>query len=270
MNSETIAALPMYDFPELSAAHDALWAAIAERLQAAGVAAPLHLTRTLGHFDVWKHPGLLLGQGCEYPLAKSFSQYIRPVATPRYAVPGCVGARYRSAIVVRHDDPAHTIADLRLRRCVINEVDSNSGMNLLRAAIAPVSGGQPFFQSVERSGSHLRSADMVAAGLADVAALDCVSYAHFRRLYPARMSGLRVLAWTDPSPCLPYITARSTSEETLAALRASLADVVADAAVTPLCEPLFLEGFDFAPAEDYAEVLGLERRAHEHGYVVLA
>jgi hypothetical protein len=37
MKAESIAALPMYDFPELTAAHDALWTAIAERLVDAAI-----------------------------------------------------------------------------------------------------------------------------------------------------------------------------------------------------------------------------------------
>ena len=155
MASERIAALPMYDYPELAPAHDALWSALADRLIAAGVSdPPLKLTRTLSHFETWRHPGLLLGQGCEFPLAKSFAGRVRLVATPRYAVPGCDGPRYRSAIVVRADDPAETLGDLRHRRCVVNERDSNSGMNLLRAAIAPISQRTRFFESVSLSGSR--------------------------------------------------------------------------------------------------------------------
>ncbi len=83
----------MYDFGELRAAHDLLWSAIAERLVAAGVAdVPTRLTRDIEHREVWRHPQLLLGQACEYPLAKSFGQHVMIVATPGYSAPGCVGA----------------------------------------------------------------------------------------------------------------------------------------------------------------------------------
>jgi len=265
-----IAALPMYDYPELAASHDALWSAVADRLIAAGIGdAPLHLTRNMGHFDLWRHPRLLLGQGCEYPLARSFADCVRLIATPRYAVPGGEGARYRSAIVVRDQDPVDTLADLRHRRCAVNEPDSNSGMNFLRAAIAPLSGGDRFFESVVFSGSHRKSAEMVATGRADVAALDCVSFAHFQRLYPSSVANLRVLCWTDSSPSLPFITARATNDTMLQALRSALASVMVDPILTTVREELFLDGFDFEPAGDFAEVLGLERRAVEFGYPVL-
>ncbi len=267
MNAEPIAALPMYDFPELTAAHDALWTAIAERLVDAGERdIPRSLTRTLGHVESWQHPRLLFGQGCEYPLAKFFAGRIRLVATPRYSAPGCTAARYRSAIVVRAGDPAKSLADVRGRRCVINEPSSNSGMNLLRAAIAPLSRGARFFSSVAVSGAHRRSAAMVAGDRADVAALDCVTLAHLQRLYPAAMGNLRVLCWTPSSPSLPFIAARETGDATLYALRSALTHVIADSALRAVREALFLDGIDAAPDASFAQVLSLERDAAEFGY----
>ena len=146
MRVARIAALPMYDFPDLLAAHDTLWEALAARLAAAGgEPVPRALSRDLALVDGWRHPGLLLGQACEYPLAKSPGA-VQIVATPRYSAPGSEGDRYRSAIVVRRDDPSATLADLKGRRCAVNQIDSNSGMNLLRAAIAPLADGTAFLK----------------------------------------------------------------------------------------------------------------------------
>lgn len=266
LDSQRIAALPMYDFPELRWAHDALWAALADHMAAAGVTdVPWLLTRSLGHFEVWRHPRLLFGQGCEYPLAKSPAS-VRVVATPRYSAPGCEGASYRSAIVVRAEEPAEGLAGLRNRRCAINEADSNSGMNLLRAALAPLSGGAPFFESVVLSGSHRRSVEMIAAGQADLAAVDCVSFAHLQRIHASTVAGLRILCWTPPSPSLPFITARSTNEPTVNVLRAALAGVFADPALSSVRELLLLEGVDLEPDGNFTEVLRLERQAADLGF----
>jgi ABC-type phosphate/phosphonate transport system substrate-binding protein len=262
-----IAAFPMYDFPELQPAHDALWSSLRKHLIDAGIAeAPEGLTRGIGHEAVWGHPLLLLGQGCEYPLAKFFADRVRLVATPKYGVPGCDGGAYRSAIVVRKDDPAETLAELRNRRCVVNERSSNSGMNLLRASIAPIAGGTRFFSSVVFSGSHRRSVQMVAGGDADVAAVDCVSFAHFRRLYPSSTAVLRILDWTPAAPSLPFITSGSTGDNLLKQLRSALEAVAADPSLKESRERLFLEGFDLDPAGGFDEVLHLERRAAQMGY----
>jgi ABC-type phosphate/phosphonate transport system substrate-binding protein len=267
MGAERIAALTMYDFPELRDAHDAFWAALADRLEAAGLRdVPRALTRNLGHFDVWRHPALLFAQGCEYPLAKSYADYVKLVATPQYSALGCEGAEYRSAIVVCEQDVGASLADLRGRRCAVNEMDSNSGMNLLRAAVAPLAASGRFFQSVVVSGSHRRSVEMVVSGEADVAAVDCVSLAHFRRLYPLVAGKLRVLSWTPASPSLPFITARSASDATVQVLRSALADVFDDDGLAPVRDQLFLSGVDLRPREGFEEVLRLEREAAEAGY----
>ncbi len=262
-----IAALPMYDFRELQPAHDALWSAVAERLAAAGLRdVPLRLTRDLAHRDVWRHPGLLLGQACEYPLAKSFGEHLTIVATPRYSAPGCVDIFYQSAVVVRAHHPAESLAGLRGRRCVVNELDSNSGMNLLRAALAPLAAGARFFESVMASGSHRRSVALVAASEADVAAIDCVTFAHLQRIDPALAGQVRVLCWTPPSPCLPFVTARSTPAATVERLRSALAAAVADAQLAPVRQRLLLEGVDLAPDVTLSRVLQLESEAAELRY----
>jgi ABC-type phosphate/phosphonate transport system substrate-binding protein len=257
----------MYDLPELRAAHDALWSALARRLNAKGVTGvPSFLTHGLGHFDVWRHAHLLLGQGCEYPLATAFRGRVRTVATPRYAAPGCAGASYRSAIVVRADDQAQTLADLRNRRCAINESSSNSGMNLLRATLAPLAGGRPFFDSVVLTGSHRNSVTKLAEGEADVAAIDCVSFAHFQRLYPTQTAALRILCWSPPSPSLPFITSAHTDDVTLGALRSALADLFTDSTLESIRGQLLLDGVDLEPGEEFAEVLDLREQAISLGY----
>jgi len=265
-----IAALPMYDFPSIQDAHDAFWTALSRQMVDAGVAGtPGQLTRRLDHFEIWRHPQLLFGQACEYPLAESPAFSIRLIATPRYTAPGCEGATYRSAIVVREKDSAERLADLRNRRCAINETTSNSGMNLLRASIAPLANGARFFESVMFSGSHRRSVEMVAEGEADVAAVDCVSFAHFQRLYPSAVAKLRILDWTPSSPSLPFITAAATTDATLHALRSSLATVLADRSLDSARERLFLDGVDLLPVTGFSEVLRLKREAVELGYPVV-
>lgn len=304
MVADGVASLPMYDFPDLREAHDAFWAALGGRLAAAGVTGvPLMLTRGGWPAEVWGNPSLLFAQGCEYPLAKAFGDRVRVVAHPVYSAAGCEGARYRSAIVVRRvaadagrrvaagvadahrggvdtratsgaeaaaaNDVVAALGELRGRRCVVNEPDSNSGMNLLRAAVAPLAGGGRFFASVAASGAHLRSVEMVASGEADVASVDCVSLAHFQRLYPALVSGLRILGWTASSPSLPFITSRSASDATVQAMRDALADVFEDGALASVRERLLLRGVDLQPVEGFGEVLALEADAARSGYPIL-
>jgi ABC-type phosphate/phosphonate transport system substrate-binding protein len=261
----------MYDLPQLEAANDALWAAIAQRLVAEGVdGVPERLTRGASLEAIWTDPRLLLAQTCGYPLVASLGERVRVVATPRYAAPGCDGASYRSAIVVRARNPAKDLADLRGRRAAVNDLASNSGMNLFRAEIAPLANGRSFFAAVTITGAHAASVEAVAAGEADVAAIDCITWAHLQRLRPSTTKALRVLSWTKATPGLPLITAAGIGAAVLAVLRRALAEVARDPALAPVRAALLLDGFETLPEGAYQAILALERDAIALGYPTLA
>jgi ABC-type phosphate/phosphonate transport system substrate-binding protein len=252
----------MYDFEELRPETDALWSRIAARLHDQGIDAPASLLRGPPLPDIWTDSKLLLAQTCGYPLVTSLAGRVTLVATPRYSAEGCDGILYRSAIVVRGHDRAAVLADLRGRRCAMNGSDSNSGMNVLRAAIAPLTrGAGRFFGGVITTGGHVASVRAVARGEADVAAIDCITWAHLRALRASDTRGLRVLAWTDATPGLPLITSCRWDAATLDALRDALADVASAS--------LLLSGVEFVPLSAYEAILGLERRALALEYPVL-
>jgi len=265
-----LAALPMYDLPELQAANDALWGGIAMRLAADGLEeVPARLTRTTELEALWTSPALLLAQTCGYPLVTTLGAQVQVVATPRYRAPGCEGPFRRSAIVVRAHEPAHRLADLRGARGAVNDMMSDSGMNLFRAAIAPLAGEQPFFRSLVVTGAHLASVEAVAFGEADVAAIDAVTWAHIGDLRPDLAWRLRVLEWTDRTPGLPLITAAASGPRTLAALRRALAEVAADPQLAEAREILRLEGFSLLPRHYYQLTSHMEARAQALGYPFL-
>jgi ABC-type phosphate/phosphonate transport system substrate-binding protein len=268
---DSIAALPMYDLPHLQAANDALWRAVGARLTANGVHdVPRELSRGIPVATLWRHPRLLLAQTCGYPLITSLRDAVKVVGTPIYRAPGCQGASYRSAIVVSTTSAAATLGDLRGSRCAVNDPASNTGMNLLRAMIAPLAGGRSFFRRVLWSGSHRKSLAMIVRDEADVAAIDCVTFEHLRNLEPALTSAVRVIGWTDASPGLPLVTASATDDRILAALRAALADIMTDKAVAPALDALLIDGFDVLSVDAYQSVMELERTAAALDYPELA
>jgi ABC-type phosphate/phosphonate transport system substrate-binding protein len=250
----------MYDFAEIRDATDALWTAIAARLVDLGVAdVPPDLLRGRDLHSTWTDPDLLMAQTCGYPLITSLKDKVVLLATPRYSAAGCEGALYRSAIIVRTTDPAICLADLRHRRCAVNDPASNSGMNLLRAEVAPLAGATAFFSEPILTGSHAASIDAVASGQADVAAIDCISWSHLRHLRPAATAGLRVLAWTRASPGLPLITAAATSRSTRDAIMLALDHVAAAPELKPVRSALRLEGFERVPIGAYEALLEWEK-----------
>jgi ABC-type phosphate/phosphonate transport system substrate-binding protein len=262
-----LAGFPMYDFGKLVPANDALWQAISFSLRAAGLTdVPSALERSMSIEQLWAEPRLLLAQSCGYPLMTSLHGRVRLVATPRYRVTGCTGAWHRSALVVRADDDREELAALRGSRCVANQRHSNTGMNLLRAAIAPLAEGRSFFENVTWSRSHWRSLAMVAAGEADLTAIDAVTYAQLGRLEPELVRQTRIIGWTEATPGLPFITASSADDATVHILRGTLQDIAANPDRAELCEELLLDGFESLPESAYQRVIDLARRATDLGY----
>ena len=261
----------MYDLPEVRWAHDALWDAIAARLRDAGVAdVPAELTRDCALSDHWASPDLLLSQTCGYPLVTRFAGRLTVIATPVYRAPGCEGPTYRSAFVVAESSAARDLSDLRGAVCAVNERTSHSGMNALRAAIAPLAGGAPFFREVRLTGAHVASVASVQVGEADVCAIDAVTHALLARHRPAALEGTRVLGLSTSAPALPYVTRARASAGEIASIRDALAAAIGAPELSAAREALLLERFEPSNEAGYARIAEIEAEAIALGYADLA
>ena len=133
----TIAALPMYDWPESRADTDAEWAGLRARLTAAGIDAPEKIVRRNGELPavpggirdgegrlialdpatlppgeldfptLWKHPALLFAQTCWGPMEEGLEQHVTVIGQPSYdGIEGGQGQLYSSAILMRRSSPS--------------------------------------------------------------------------------------------------------------------------------------------------------------------
>lgn len=260
------ASFPWYDLPEMQAANDALWNALAELFAREGIEdVPASLDRTRPHGT--DHSGeCLFTQTCGYPLFTTAWRHFTVLGAPCYAVPGCSGSWHRSYIVVRAGKPRRSIEDLRGTRFAINEPDSNSGMNLPRRLFAPLARDGRFFAETIVTGSHEASAAHVSEGRADGAAIDCVTFALLGRYRPAAVEGLRVIAETPPSPAPPLVTSRLTRSSDAAGLRRALSEFMKSATYAAVREALFLAGLELCDERAYDVVMEYEREARDLGY----
>ncbi len=264
------ASLGMYDHPAQRLANDALWARIADELRRSGVAdLPATLDRDRDLDAIWRDPELILGQACGYPMITDATLPLRIVALPVYECPACRGSTHHSLIVVRHNDQAFGLGDLRGRRAAINDPASNTGMNLFRAAIAPIANAQAFFAAVEHTGSHRASALAVASGDVDVAAIDSVTFAALDRYEPDLTDQLRILQMTAPSPTLPLVTAATTDEATRAVLQQAVLAALADPALADARDALFLIGAAIRSEDILTPLASLSLQASKLGYPLL-
>jgi len=175
-NNESVAALPMYDWPERRRANDELWSRIRDILVAANMPAPERLARcnadmppvpggirdvhgeiiapdpaTLppDEFDVhvlWRHPGLVFAQTCWGPLRAGLAEHVDILWQPDYSkFAGGDKEHYRSAIVMRGEDaigaapenePGIPFAAMRGKRFAYNDPLSMSGILAIREDMA--------------------------------------------------------------------------------------------------------------------------------------
>lgn len=266
-SSAPFAFLPMYDWPEVRAQTDRLWSLLREALADLGFDAPARLERGRELMDGWRDPSLLIGQTCGLPLVRHLMDSVCVLGSPDYGLPDCPPGHYCSVVVVREGDTAASLDDLRGRRFAYNHPGSQSGEGALRHLLAPVAGGRAVFSSVTESGSHRAALKAVAAGEADAATLDAMSYRLAQAHEPAARS-VRVLLATPPTPGLPMITARGNRDK-VPLLRRAVAAAIA-AAPQDLRTALSLHGFAAFAAEDYRIIAERDRRAAALGYPVLA
>lgn len=211
------ASLPMYDWPEIKAATDAVWASVRSELSQRGIEAPARLDRSADPEPLWSDPDLLLSQTCGYPYANRLVGHVALVGTPAHAATGASPGHYFSVLVARKSDAPDQLGDLSGRRFAFNMAHSQSGfaapVRLLAAS------GQASLPQPLETGAHRASIRAVAEDEADWASIDAVAWELAKRHEPATES-LMVFATTPQTPGLPLITG---------ARNADRADAIADA-----------------------------------------
>lgn len=189
------AALPMYDWPGVRAATDALWTSIRDEFRGAGLSAPDMLARPFDETD-WLRPDLTLAQTCGMPYRLWLKDNVTLLGAPDYGVAGCPPGFYCSHVVTRMGAKVQGIA-------AINAMHSQSGYAVLPAPNRFI-----------LTGSHKASIHAVANGQADYAAIDAVTWMHACREM-AETRDLHIHSSTKPTPGLPFITANRDATETI-------------------------------------------------------
>lgn len=262
-----VASLPMYSFPETRAARDALWTVLARNLRSNGISdVPDELTHDLPVLELWQDTNLLLSQCCGYDVVKPYKNLLRPIATPIYNSPACVGEYYCSLVIVTEDSPFDDICQMKGMIGVINGPESHSGMSSLRQLISSTHSGGDFFSELKISGSHETSLHMIRTGQAHVAAIDSVIVSLVARYRPEDMQGIRILGSTYRAPAPPFVVRVETPEDEVDKIRSALLDTINDPATEEYRQDMLLQGAIPATTDDYWFMSAFEDYATKRGF----
>jgi ABC-type phosphate/phosphonate transport system substrate-binding protein len=257
------AMISMYDMPERRPAIAAWWVGLMRHWQATGLRdIPESTQFTDGDlYELWLAPDLFIAQTCGFPLTHRLKDRVTLVATPVYAVEGCAGGRYLSVIVARRESGVRSLDDVAGKVAAINGHDSQSGWNALRHSL--IGKGAP--ARIVETGGHRKSVAAVREGRADVAAIDCVTYAGLQQLAPEEVAPLQIIARSASAPALPYVTRRDIAPGDLEKLRAGLRAAMADPALADTRAAVQIAGIEIMPLQAYDRMLEMEREADRAG-----
>jgi ABC-type phosphate/phosphonate transport system substrate-binding protein len=214
--------------------------------------------------QLWLSPQLLVTQTCGYPLMTQLRGQVQVVGRPVFQLPHSADGNHCSLLVARADDPRQRLENFRGSHGLLNSQDSNSGMNLLRHALAPLQQDGRFFAQVSLTGGHRNSLAWIKAGKGDLAAIDSVTFDYLARDGSEEVAGVKVIGRTACGPCLPYITRVGADAEGICeAMNQALRELPEMAQVLAISEVLP------AREEDYQVLLDYQRQAQEQGLPIL-
>ncbi len=264
-----LASLPMYLAKRPAVA--ALWEMLRQALADAGMERlPPDLTWPQDYHAHWLEPDLLLSQTCGYPFTDDLAGKVQLLGAFAYDAPQCNGIACRSVLVARAEHGHLGLEGFRGLRAAFNAANSQSGYNAFRARVAPLAIQDRFFASALETGGHGASVAAVREGRADLAAIDCVTYAALARYTPQATEGLCIVTTTEAYPGLPLITAQGTPEAEISLLQSALHALLASAEAASTLQALNIVGFETPQASVYQRCVDMRESAQALGYPLLA
>lgn len=250
----------MYDWPEVAADVDDLWAHIACAARDRKLPVPDGLSRPDDLVELWGDPTMILGQVCSLNPVRDGLGETEVIGTIAYDPPADLPpmdpGTYTSVIVCRADDDRRPSDDFGLgvgvatsaihrfagATLAANATDSQSGYWSLGHFLRNELAGGPVLGRVEFTGAHRGSIRAVADGTADLAAIDVHSWRLGLDHEVSATDRLAVIGVTDPTPGVVCVVSWELAHHRVA-LDAALAEAIARFAATPAAERLHITGY---------------------------
>lgn len=210
---------------------------------------------------------------CGLPYSQKFDRPDRPVEL--LAAPVMLPERYRGQpiyftdVIVRHDGPFQSFADLRGRSWAYNDAGSNSGYNMPRDHLLRLAETAGYFGRTVASGSHQASIRMVIEGMVDAAGIDSVVLDLEFKLRPELAPQVRIIESIGPCPIPPVVVSSRLPAGLKTALREALVGMHENPPGRAILSDGLIARFVEVRDADYDKIREMVRRALAAGFLTL-
>ena len=212
------------------------------------------------------NPELILGQTCGFPLVTQYSELLTPVCTPVFDVEGCDGVRYSSVLIVADKSDINSLQECASKTVAINSADSNSGMNVLRSMVSLLSDNTPYFGKTLITGGHIDSLRAVAEERADIAAIDCVTFAFITQIAPELTAHVRVIDYSEKTTGLPFVIPAKFAEQITPDIIANIFNNAYPSLPAQYRQALYISEFQTVNLDDYQRIADINKEAQQRNH----
>jgi phosphonate transport system substrate-binding protein len=203
------------------------------------------------------------------------SDQAQPMPIELLAAPVLEGNRfagkpiYYSDVIVKHDAPFSSFADLRGRSWAYNEKVSQSGYGITRHHLLTMGETKQYFSEVIKAGWHQRAIQMVAAGEVDAAAIDCQVLAVEMRNQPQLSQQIKIVDALGPSTIQPVVARADLPT----ALKQEIKEILFEIGNNPAARPILSQGcfdrFVNIHDSDYDDIRAMVRAAEAAQFLTI-
>lgn len=197
---------------------------------------------------------------CGLPYVLHTRAYAQKLPLEPLAAPVLRGERfenrpiYFSDVIVRHDSPFTSFAELRGRSWAYNEPQSQSGYGITRYWLVKLRETKGYFRQVIRTGFHQASIRMVRDGQVDASAIDAQVLAVELRDDPELAAQVRIIDSLGPSTIQPLAAASRLPALLKRDIQAILAEVHQEPAGRAALDRGLVDHFTTVNDADYDDI----------------
>lgn len=167
------------------------------------------------------------------------------------------GATCRSLLVVRNNDPARSVEDLRGSSFAFADPMSFTGRIYPETLVRSLSDGGVFFGRTVFTHAHSDSLAMVADSRVRATSVEDIVFEYLKQHYPERVAGLRVLHASPLFPGPPFVGRPGLPNEIKVALQKTLLEMDQDPEGRSVLHALGFTRLATLPESAYDEVAEL-------------